>query len=90
VWLHRPASPVLAYLKLQRDRLPRLAFFATYDRLGHEEALRRMGAAAGKAPIGQLALRRAELANDEAARRVARFARELLVSIAPPPALTST
>ncbi len=90
VWLHRPASPVLAYLNLQRDRLPRVAFFATYDWMGHEKALRRMSAAAGKAPVGQLALRRAELSSSEAAGRVARFAQDLLARIAPPPALTST
>jgi hypothetical protein len=84
VWLHRPSSPVRAYLSLECERLPRTAYFATYDWMGADAAIERMSAVTRQVPLARLAVRRADLARDTIAPRITCFTRCLLAEIAPP------
>lgn len=57
IWNASVSAPVRAYLKANRDSIPRVAFFCTYGGSpGSARALRQMGELCRKSPIATLAL----------------------------------
>lgn len=81
VWAMSVSSPVRTYLWLERERLARVAFFATYGGMGADHAFDQMALVAGRFPLGKLALREADLEAGAHAARVASFAKDLLAQL---------
>lgn len=77
VWASSPSTPVRTYLWLERERLPRVAFFVTMGGSGAERAFGLMREIAGKAPAATLAVRQAEVSGGILRERVASFAKAL-------------
>jgi flavodoxin len=77
VWFAAVSTPVRTYLRLVRDRLPKVAFFLTHGGSGSGRALAQMFALAGKRPAGRLVLREAEVESGAYHEKVAGFARVL-------------
>lgn len=76
VWAAGLSSPVRTWLWMQRDRLPRVAFFLTYGGFGADRVFGQM-AALGAKPVATLALREDELARGKHEEKLAAFAGEL-------------
>lgn len=87
VWAFSVSSPVRTYLWLERERIARVAFFATYGGMGADHTFDQMTLLAGRFPLGKLALREADLEAGAHAARVASFAKDLLAQL-PVPAIT--
>src|SRR5512134_528517 len=78
------SSPVRTYLWLERERLPRLAFLASYGGAGSDRTFGQMAAVAAKAPVATLAVREKELAAGSQGRAIASFAAAIRSALAPP------
>ena len=74
VWYAAVSSPVRTYLWMERDRLPRVAFFLTHGGFGSDRVLAQMSELAGKRPVARLVVRRREIEGGVQAEKVARFA----------------
>jgi hypothetical protein len=57
IWAFHPATPARAVLKLERERLPRVAFVLTYGGSAAERSLNELEAMMGRAPIATLVVR---------------------------------
>jgi len=82
VWNASVSTPVRTYLWLQRQRLPRLAFFLTHGGWKGERALAQMSEGARKEPVAPLALRERDFAGGRHRKMVAGFAKELRARLA--------
>jgi flavodoxin len=60
IWLYAPTFPASRFLAKNRDRLPEVAFFCTYQTtIG--QSFEKMGRKCGKTPLGTLKLRGPEI-----------------------------
>jgi len=84
VWVSAVSSPVRTYLWMERDRLPRVAFFLTHGGSGSGRVLGQMAALAGKRPVAQLVVRENDLGSGAYREKVAAFAESVLASLARP------
>jgi flavodoxin len=82
VWYAAVSTPVRTYLWVERDRLPRVAFFLTHGGMGSDRVFGQMSALAGKRPTAKLALRVREIEGGEQRGKVSSFAKSLLPSAA--------
>jgi flavodoxin len=82
VWNASVSTPARTYLWLERDRLPRVAFFVTHGGSGSGRALAQMRALAGKAPLATLVVREREITGSAHHAKVARFAKSIAGSAA--------
>ncbi len=74
VWNSSVSTPVRTYLWLERDRLPALAFCASYGGMGAERALAQMEAIARRRPVATVAFREIETAAGVPRERIKAFA----------------
>jgi len=77
VWYAAVSSPVRTYLWMERERLPRVAFFLAHGGFGSERVLAQMTALAGKRPAARLVLRQREIEDGAQGGKVARFAKDV-------------
>ncbi|WP_242343451.1 flavodoxin family protein [Anaeromyxobacter terrae] len=84
VWMASVSTPVRTFLWLERERLPKLAFFVTLGGIGSDRAFGQMRKLAGKAPLATLAVREGELADGVAPVRVRAFADALRAAVKTP------
>ena len=73
VWNASVSSPIRSWLEQQRERLPDLAFFATYGGRGADRAFQQMTELAGREPWTTLDVKEREVAGNELAARAGRF-----------------
>ena len=64
VWNASLSAPVRTYLIENRNRLPNVAFFATFGGSGAKRAFKQMEQIVGQAPISRVAIREREIGND--------------------------
>jgi menaquinone-dependent protoporphyrinogen IX oxidase len=63
IWLYAPAFPVSRFLKKNKDKLPKVAFFCTYQTtIG--KSFEKMGRACGKSPGGVLQMMGPEIGTE--------------------------
>jgi menaquinone-dependent protoporphyrinogen IX oxidase len=74
VWNASVSTPVRTYLWLERDRLPAVAFFASFGSVGADRALARMAAIGRRRPVATLAVRELETAAGVPRERIKAFA----------------
>lgn len=74
VWSGSVSPPVRTYLWLERERLPAVAFFASFGGVGAERALDQMAAVARRRPVATLAVRELETAAGVPRERIKAFA----------------
>jgi len=77
VWYAAVSTPVRTYLWVERERLPKVAFFLTHGGFGSERVFGQMAALAGKHPAAELALRVRDIEAGSHRDAVAAFARSL-------------
>jgi flavodoxin len=63
IWLYGPTFPVSRFLSKNKDRLPEVAFFCTYD-TSIGRSFEKMGRKCGKKPLGTLKLKGPEIATE--------------------------
>lgn len=73
VWAARLSSPVRAYVHQQRDKLPRVAFFATQGGIGGAWALQSMAKICRQQPIARLIIAERQLDTSVAEAKIAQF-----------------
>lgn len=57
IWMFYPATPLRAFLKQERGRIPRVAFLLTHGGSAGERSLREMEDIVGQAPVATLVVR---------------------------------
>ena len=77
IWMFHPATPVRAYLKLERSQLPRVAFVLTHGGSAGERSLREMEEIAGKAPLATLVVREMDVKAQRFASALSSFEAKL-------------
>lgn len=77
IWMFHPATPVRAYLKLERSRLPRVAFVLTHGGSAEERSLREMEEIAGKAPLATIVVREMDVKAQRFASALSSFEAKL-------------
>jgi len=78
VWYAAVSTPVRTYLWVERDRLPRLAFFLTHGGMGAERVFGQMRGLAGRRPLAELAVRVRDLESGVYEGKADAFAKGLL------------
>jgi hypothetical protein len=73
IWVSRPATPVRAVLKLERERLPRVAFVLTYGGSGAIRSLGELEAIVGRGPIATLVVREQDVKPQKIASAMSSF-----------------
>lgn len=77
IWVFHPATPVLAFLGREAARLSTTAFFLTHGGSAGPESLRAMEQRAGRAPVGTLLVRAADVKSGKFRSAVSSFASTL-------------
>lgn len=80
VWNASVSTPVKTFLRANRHRIGRVAFFCTYGSSGSGRAMRQMEEVCGQAPIVTMALRSEEVARRSFDAKVRAFAAALKAS----------
>jgi flavodoxin len=75
VWNASVCAPIRTYLCKNTERLPKVAFFATFGGRGAERAFRQMESLCERKPVTTLALREADLTKGDTPERIDAFAR---------------
>lgn len=74
IWAWHVATPVRAYLREERSKLPRVGFFLTHGGSGSEPAFREMKTLAGRAPIATLVVREKDVKEGNFGAAITSFA----------------
>lgn len=74
VWASSVSTPVRTWLWMERDRLPAVAWFASYGGVGAERAFGQMDALARRRPVATAAFREIETAAGVPRERIKAFA----------------
>ena len=75
VWAGQVCSPVRSYLRRNRGRFRRVAFFCSHRGSGYRRVLRDLATLSGRAEVATLALAEADVAQRRHGGAVSRFAR---------------
>ena len=77
VWAGQVPSPVRSYLRRNRGRFRRVAFFCSHRGSGYRRMLHQMALLSGRAAVATLALAEADVAQRQHMRAVSRFSRAI-------------
>jgi hypothetical protein len=77
IWAFHPATPARAVLKLERERLPRVAFVLTHGGSAAERSLNELEALIGRAPIATLVVREQDVKQETIASALTLFEAQL-------------
>jgi flavodoxin len=72
IWLYTPTFPVSRFLSKNRDRLPEVAFFCTYQTTTGK-SFEKMAHRCGKKPLGTLKLMGPEIGTDTGDLRIKQY-----------------
>jgi len=73
VWAGSVAAPVRAYLEMQKQRLPEVAFFCAFGGRGAETTLAQMQRMAGKTPCAYLAVKAGDTRSEAFQQQIGEF-----------------
>jgi hypothetical protein len=77
IWAFHPATPARALLKLERERLPLVAFVLTHGGSAAERSLNELQALLGRAPIATLVVREQDVKQGKIASALSSFEAQL-------------
>lgn len=77
VWAGQVPSPVRSYLRRNRGRFRRVAFFCSHRGSGYHRMLHQLAVLSGRNPVATLALAEADVAQRRHMRAVSRFSRAI-------------
>jgi flavodoxin len=75
VWAGQVCSPVRSYLRRNRGRFRRIAFFCSHKGSGYRRVLQQMGTLSGRSAVATLALAEADLVQRRYGGAISRFSR---------------
>lgn len=73
VWASRPATPIISYIKQNKDKLKNVKFFATAGKSGFDETFSKMQKHLGKEPQKTLALTTKEVKDNAFREKLTAF-----------------
>lgn len=73
-WNAAPCTPLLSYVRMNRNALPRVAFFCTFDGRGGDSVFAKLREEIGREPIAVLGLPRTQVETGLAHAKIVSFA----------------